>query len=182
MAGTADGGQTFQFVSWITPEPFGYAIMLSSVRLPSGEIVTAVRCQSRVGDLPEPRNWIDLHLSSDLGRTWRFLVQSVEDTGVGGNPPSLIRLRDGRLCLTYGFRDLLVGIRSVISHDGDSASATRARSNGPTASATWQPPSGSRDPLGPPCLEVGVGIRLWAASWIRNLPTQFPPRERSIVR
>jgi len=129
-ARTVDGGQTFQFVSWITPEPSGYAIMPSSVRILSGEIVTAVRCQSGAGDPGEPRNWIDLYLSSDLGRTWRFLVQSVGDTGVGGNPPSLIRLRDGRLCLTYGFRDPLVGIRAVISHD---------------SGRSWQPPIILRD-------------------------------------
>ena len=34
---------------------------------------------------------------------WTALKDPVDDAGEG-NPPSLIRLRDGRLCLTYGDR------------------------------------------------------------------------------
>jgi hypothetical protein len=39
------------------------------------------------------------------------------DTGEG-NPPSLIRLADGRLCLTYGYRAVPFGIRARLSGDG----------------------------------------------------------------
>ena len=35
-----------------------------------------------------------------------------------GNPPSLIRLKDGRLCLTYGRRAPPFGIRARLSNDG----------------------------------------------------------------
>ena len=34
-----------------------------------------------------------------------------------GNPPSLIRLRDGRLCLTYGYRAAPFSIRARLSGD-----------------------------------------------------------------
>jgi hypothetical protein len=36
---------------------------------------------------------------------------------LGGNPPALIQLRDGRLCLTYGYRDPPFQIRATLSED-----------------------------------------------------------------
>ncbi len=110
-AHTADGGRTFTFRSWIAPEPAqGFAIMPSSVRLPDGGIVTAVRRQVPAG------RGIDIYHSPDLGRTWAATGTAVPDTG-RGNPPSLIRLRDGRLVLTYGYRAEPYGIRARISAD-----------------------------------------------------------------
>ena len=41
---------------------------------------------------------------------------AVPDTGEG-NPASLIRLRDGRVCLTYGYRAKPFGIRARLSRD-----------------------------------------------------------------
>ena len=41
------------------------------------------------------------------------------DTGeFGGNPPMLFKLRDGRLCVTYGYRYAPYSIRARISSDG----------------------------------------------------------------
>jgi hypothetical protein len=37
--------------------------------------------------------------------------------GTSGNPPHLIRLADGRLCLTYGYRSPPFGIRARLSSD-----------------------------------------------------------------
>ena len=34
-----------------------------------------------------------------------------------GNPPSLVRLPDGRLCVTYGYRGVPYGIRAKLSAD-----------------------------------------------------------------
>ena len=42
-ARTQDGGKTWEFLSWLGPEPAGFAIMPSSVRLGPGEILTAIR-------------------------------------------------------------------------------------------------------------------------------------------
>jgi len=51
--------------------------------------------------------------SEDSGRTWKMVK-----TAVKGHPPSgLIRLRDGRLLLTYGYRHPPYGIRAVVSED-----------------------------------------------------------------
>jgi len=107
---TDDGGGTFDFVSWVGPEPSGFSIMPASIRLGS-RILTAIRC--REGE----RNWIDLYASDDYGETWEYVNRPVDNTGTGGNPPTLTLLRDGRLCMTYGYRDPPFGMRARISDD-----------------------------------------------------------------
>lgn len=108
---TSDGGKSFQFVSWIGPEPSGYAIMPSTVSLSSTELLTAIRCREG------KKSWIDCYRSSDSGRSWTMASQAAPDTGEG-NPPSLVRLSDGRVCLTYGYRAAPFGIRARLSADG----------------------------------------------------------------
>ena len=115
-ARTSDGGQTFQFVSWVCPEQEGFSIMPASVRLANSRILTAARCRNRGRrDLGSEENWIDLYASDDTGHTWQFLNRPVDNTGSGGNPPTLTVLQDGRLCLTYGYRDAPFGIRARLS-------------------------------------------------------------------
>ncbi|MGA2771538.1 MAG: sialidase family protein [Bryobacteraceae bacterium] len=101
---TTDGGKTWDFVSFIGPEPPDYAIMPSTVRLPDGAIITAIR----------RREWIEIWRSDDGARSWQFLTKAAE---TGGNPPSMIHLRDGRLTLTYGYRLKPFGIRAKFSSD-----------------------------------------------------------------
>lgn len=109
-ARTTDGGKTWNFVSWIAPEPTGYSIMPTTVRLSTDGLLTAVR--HREGD----HSWLDAYLSEDRGNTWTFLNKPVEDTGEG-NPASMIKLKDGRLCITYGFRAAPFSMRARISID-----------------------------------------------------------------
>jgi hypothetical protein len=109
---TDDGGISWTFISFISPEPEGYAIMPSTVRLSPTILLTAIRRKEGGA------GWIETHISDDNGVTWRFRNRVVESTGVGSNPASLIRLRDGRLCLTYGYRGKPYGIRARISSDG----------------------------------------------------------------
>jgi hypothetical protein len=109
-ARTNDGGKTWRFVSFIGPEPEGYAIMPSTVRISPTELVTTIRLRDA------RRSWIDAYASLDDGRSWAFLSTPEPDTGEG-NPPSLVRLPDGRLCLIYGVRARPYGIRARISED-----------------------------------------------------------------
>ncbi len=112
---TKDGGSTFEFASWIGPEPEGFAIMPASVRITKSRILVAVR-RREAG-----KNWIDLYGSEDNGRTWGYVNRPVSNTGYGGNPPTLTKLFDGRLCLTYGYRDPPYGMRAKLSKtDGES--------------------------------------------------------------
>src|SRR5262245_14077889 len=108
---TTDGGKTWQFVSWIADEPKGYAIMPSTVQINNSELLSAIRCREGA------RSWIDTYRSPDLGQSWKLDQTAVEDLGQG-NPASLIRLADGRLCLNYGFRAEPFSIRARLSTDG----------------------------------------------------------------
>ena len=110
-ARTTDGGLTWKLVSYIGGEPSGFAIMPSTVRLSGMRLLTLVR----VKDGGENR--IDAYTSGDNGSSW-VLQGPVADTGaLGGNPPMLLKLRDGRLCVTYGYRAAPYSIRARISSD-----------------------------------------------------------------
>ena len=69
------------------------------------------------GEFTTRRDWIDLYASDDDAATWAFLTRPVPDTGFGGNPPTLTRLQDGRICMTYGYRAQPFGIRARLSAD-----------------------------------------------------------------
>jgi hypothetical protein len=116
-ARTTDGGQTFDFLAWVGPEYARYSIMPASVRLSETELLAALRCQNDGPTREQTDNWIDLYLSEDDGLSWELLSRPIEATGRGGNPPTLTKLQDGRLCLTYGFRDAPYGIRAKVSAD-----------------------------------------------------------------
>jgi hypothetical protein len=116
-AKTSDGGQSINFHAFIGPEPAGFAIMPASLRLPSGRILVAVRCKGSADEFTTAPHWIDLYASDDHGASWHYLSQPVPSSGQGGNPPTLTRLHDGRLCLTYGYRAEPFGIRARLSHD-----------------------------------------------------------------
>ncbi len=98
---TNDGGRSWEFLSYVGPEPTGFAIMPSTVRISPEVLVMARRC--REGEGEAKHRWIDVWRSPDNGRTWESLGDAVDDLGEG-NPPAMIRLQDGRLCLTYGVR------------------------------------------------------------------------------
>ncbi len=111
-ARTTDGGLTWRLVSFIGPEPAGFVIMPSTLALDANTFLTHVRTKEASGA------WIDAWLSRDRGATWQPHGRPVPDTGgTSGNPPHLIRLRDGRLCLTYGYRSPPMGIRARLSSD-----------------------------------------------------------------
>jgi hypothetical protein len=114
---TTDGGKTFVFLSWIGPEPDGFAIMPASVRLSESRILVAIRCREGGQNLETKRNWINLYASNDNGATWEYMNRPVASTGIGGNPPTMTKLQDERLCLTYGYRDAPHSIRAKLSSD-----------------------------------------------------------------
>jgi hypothetical protein len=117
VARTTDGGVHWKIVSWIGPEPSGFVIMPSTVRLSADRLVSAMRVHGDK-DGGNDSDWIDLFESHDNAEHWQYLTRPVESTGGhGGNPPSMIRLRDGRLCLTYGYRAAPYEIRAKLSSD-----------------------------------------------------------------
>lgn len=117
-ARTSDGGATFRFVSWVGEHPGrGFRIMPASVRLSASRLLVALRCREDLHRV-ESANWIDLYASDDNGETWQYVSRPVAHTGRGGNPPTLTLLDDGRLAITYGYRDEPYGMRAKLSRDG----------------------------------------------------------------
>jgi hypothetical protein len=110
-ARTTDGGRTWAFVSWINEAPDGYAIMPSTIRLGERELFTAIRCRN------DKKAWIETFRSLDNGKHWKLENVPAPDLGTG-NPPSMIPLKDGRVCLTYGHRAPPFSIRARLSQDG----------------------------------------------------------------
>ena len=62
------------------------------------------------------KSWIDAYASHDNGQSWSFLSTPEPDTGEG-NPPSLLRLADGRLWLITGIRNRPYRIVARMSGD-----------------------------------------------------------------
>ena len=108
-ARTDDAGRTFHFAGWLGVEPSGFQIMPATVALPGGDLLTAVRCQA------QGRAWLELYRVASGSSEWRLIGRPVEANG--GNPPSMIRLHDGRVCLVYGYRLPPFGIRARLSTD-----------------------------------------------------------------
>lgn len=101
---TVDGGISWELVSSIGPDRTdtttkGFLTMPSSVRLSSNKILSIIRQRENDG-----RDLLSAYLSEDNGLTWKKLTDPVSNTGVGGSPPALVKLKDGRLCLAYAVR------------------------------------------------------------------------------
>jgi hypothetical protein len=107
---TTDGGKTWKFVAWIADEPSGYAIMPSTIRLGPRELLTAIRYRD------DAKSWLDTYRTLDDGQSWTFDTRPAPDLGEG-NPASMLRLTDGRVCLTYGYRAKPYGMRARLSSD-----------------------------------------------------------------
>ena len=122
MVETRDGGKTMEFVSWLAETDTVRSVMPSTVLITNDHMVTALRRRYNApkGVNHSVRdNWIDVYESRDGGRSWQFLSKIAEtDRGRrNGNPPSLVRLSDGTLCVAYGYRGVPHSIRARTSTD-----------------------------------------------------------------
>ncbi len=116
-----DGGKRSKFLSWLTGEPLTVrSVMSSTVKVGERELVSVMRRRiDLTGDERNDINWIDAYCSMDNGKTWEFRSRvAYTDTVLhNGSPPAMVRLNDGRLVATYGFRGVPFGIRARISDD-----------------------------------------------------------------
>jgi len=109
-ARTVDGGKTWSLVGKIAPEPSGYAIMPSTVRLSGEGFLSAIRYRDAKS------SWIDAFYSPDNGVHWEKRSSPAPDLGEG-NPAAMLKLADGRVCITYGVRKPPFGMSARFSHD-----------------------------------------------------------------
>jgi hypothetical protein len=102
-----DGGVTWTRHVIAAPERPGENFDETSLlELEDGTILAAIRTGQGTDHL-----WVAW--SSDGGVTW-----TKRDTGIVGHPATLLRLQDGRILMTYGYRHRPFGIRAVASPDG----------------------------------------------------------------
>ena len=115
-ARTRTAGTHFNQFAWIGPEPpSGYSIMPSSIRMPNGDFLVALR---RRNNDPAQHNFIELFRSRNGGLSFQWLANPVKENGqYSGNPPSMVRIADGKICITYANRDKPHTIRVVFSSD-----------------------------------------------------------------
>jgi len=122
MLETSDGGKNLEFISWIAETDTFRSVMPATVKITDNHMITALR---RRYDAPKgvnhslQDNWIDVYETRDGGRTWQFL-NKIADTDRGrrnGNPPAMVRLSDGTLCVAYGYRGVPYSIRARTSID-----------------------------------------------------------------
>lgn len=115
-AHTHDGGKTWKHLSWIGNQPGkgGYSIMPSTIRLSPEELLTFIRRRSD-SEQAARTWWIEPYRSTDNGKTWHLETENLIDNA--GNPAHMLKLPDGRLVVTYGYRRSPFGIRARISTD-----------------------------------------------------------------
>ena len=119
---STDGGKSFQFEGWMTHNTEVRSVMSSTVYAGDRHLVSVMRRKHKQTYENRPsitKNWIEAAESVDDGKSWKSLGK-VADTDTGdrnGNPPAMVKLPDGRLCVAYGYRAYPYGIRMKLSSD-----------------------------------------------------------------
>ncbi len=111
VCGSLDDGRTWRWLSDIPARPGDSAAAyheLHAVETTSGRILVHIRNHNRDSALETLQCE-----STDGGRTWT----TPHPIGVWGLPSHLVRLRDGRLLMTYGYRREAFGNQARISAD-----------------------------------------------------------------
>ncbi|MCG3148642.1 MAG: hypothetical protein PCFJNLEI_02087 [Verrucomicrobiae bacterium] len=115
-AESRDQGQTWQVIgrTGMFPTAQGYLCEPHVVEVSPGRLVAMARYEERPKTQEDQNAFLWQFDSTDGGRTWT----APRPTEIWGKPPHLIRLRDGRLLVTYGIRHAPTGQRACLSTDG----------------------------------------------------------------
>ena len=106
-----DDGQTWRWLAEIPTRPGDRAAdyhELHAVECPSGRLLAHIRNQNTLNDRETLQSESD-----DGGRRWSM----PHPIGVWGLPSHLLRLRDGRIVMTYGYRRAPFGNQARLSDD-----------------------------------------------------------------
>lgn len=115
-----DGGATWGGPAIIAADPAGRLSFEEPAlaATASGQLLAMLRCGE-----PGRYEYLYQACSADGGHTWTDLHQ----TPLWGHPAHLLRLADGRLLCSYGYRRPPYGVRACLSHDGGGRSWDVAR-------------------------------------------------------
>lgn len=115
---SADGGDSWGALTVIAHDPAGNILFEEPALLCLGDnrLLAMMRTDDRT--LPESEKassaaYLYQAVSEDSGLTWSAPV----NTGIWGHPPHLLRLAEGPILCTYGYRRPPYGVRAVLSYD-----------------------------------------------------------------
>ena len=133
---SGDGGETWRLHRAIA----GFKDELSIVEVDrSGVLLGHIRHGYRWGHPEDDRIYALEVWSEDNGMTWTHPVEA----SFQGYPNHLLKLRDGRILCTFGYRRKPMGVRALISEDGgrtwDLDREHVLRDDGGTTSDAWGP-------------------------------------------
>lgn len=115
---TTDGGQSFAFYGWVVPPPPAdtcRGVMPHTVRLSDKEYLTVTRRRKLDS---KTDGWIEAYYSKDGGRNWEPRSVVGYTGSSNGNPPSMVRMRDGRIAVIYGNRSLKMVLGRISADNG----------------------------------------------------------------
>lgn len=110
VARSTDGGQTWEFVR-LLEDPHGDATEeIAFIEAAPGRVLALTRVERRAH-----RGYLWQQWSDDGGKSW----SKPTETRIWGFPAHLLRLSDGRILCSYGYRRQPgAGVRAVLSEDG----------------------------------------------------------------
>ncbi len=176
VGASSDGGRTWaelarvsMFPQYPGPAATGYAYLCEPhvVEVGGGRLVGMARYEE-IPRAPQ-RGLLWQFDSADGGHTWT----PPRPTAILGKPPHLIRLADGRLLVSYGYRFAPYGQRACLSRDGgvtwDYEHEIVLRDDGPSGDlgypATVQLPDGSLVTVYYQAARAGEKTCLMATRW-----------------
>ena len=109
MARSTDGGENWEWTKMVEDPTGAYTEEVTLLELENDRVLALVRAHR-----PGPTGYLWQQWSADGGRPWSEPVE----TQIWGYPCHLLRLQDGRILCTYGYRFKPAGIRAVLSGDG----------------------------------------------------------------
>ena len=117
---TVNGGLTWKYVSDAgkvaandTKNSEYDSIMGSLTRISPTKLISLHRMWDSTNKFEN--SWMEDYISEDNGKSFKFA--SIINTGNSSTPPSVTKLPNGRLVVTYGYRTSPFGIRARISDD-----------------------------------------------------------------
>lgn len=116
VAESSNGGQTWTTIARIPmfPAPNEFLCEPHLVEAEPGQLLAMARHEARSNQGRHLGGLLWQFESDDGGYTW----SKPHPTDILGKPPHLIRLHDGRVLVTYGYRHAPFGQRACLSHDG----------------------------------------------------------------